>query len=135
MKKLFNDLTPSSIFGMTTLMDKLFFSLLIIFTITSFFLVKKLLHPGNLVKISSNNKTIYILSLGKERTISIKGHIGDSVIEIKNSKVRMKESPCPNKLCIHQGWIDSGAIVCLPNRVVVTVGEGKKDEQYDAVSK
>ncbi|MBI5049707.1 MAG: NusG domain II-containing protein [Nitrospirae bacterium] len=125
MKKIFKDLTPLGILSMATLMDKLLFFLLIILTLSSFFFAKKLIHPGNLVKISSDNKTIYMLSLDEEKTVSVKGKLGDSVVEIKNSKVRMKESPCPNKLCIHQGWLDSGAIICLPNKKPTTQNHPK----------
>ena len=76
-----------------------------------------------------------MLSLDEEKTVSVKGTLGDSVVEIKNGKVHMKESPCPNKLCIHQGWLDSGAIICLPNKVVITVGTDEGGKAYDAVTR
>ncbi|MBI5195991.1 MAG: NusG domain II-containing protein [Nitrospirae bacterium] len=116
-------------------MDKLIFLLLIILTVISFPLAKKFIHPGNLVKIASDNKIAYVLPLDEAETVTVKGAAGDSVIEIKNRKVRMKESPCPNKLCVRQGWIESGAIVCVPNRVVVTISNDENNGQYDAVSR
>ena len=44
-------------------------------------------------------------------------------IEIRDGRVRMIEASCPNHLCIRQGWIslEGQSIVCLPNRVTVTV--------------
>ncbi len=116
-------------------MDKLIFLLLIILTVISFPLVKKFLQPGNLVGITSDNKTAYVLSLDEAKTVTVKGAAGDSIIEIKNRKVRMKESSCPNKLCVRQGWIDSGAILCVPNRVVVTISGNENNGQYDAVTR
>ncbi|MEK7308210.1 MAG: NusG domain II-containing protein [Nitrospirota bacterium] len=46
----------------------------------------------------------------------------------------MKEAPCPANLCVHQGWIERGSIICLPNKVFVTVGD-KEDKEYDAVTR
>jgi len=119
---------------MATWMDKLLFLLIIILTITSFFLVKRLLEPGNLVKIISESKTLYVLSLNEDRVVSAKGPLGDNVVEIRSGRVRMKDAPCPDKLCINQGWIDRGAIICLPNRIVVMVGGAEGNRQYDAIS-
>ena len=44
-------------------------------------------------------------------------------IEIRDGRVRMLEASCPNHLCIRQGWIrfEGQSIVCLPNKVTVTV--------------
>lgn len=116
-------------------MDKLLLLLLIVLTITGFLLVRRLLEPGNVVRVSSENKTVYVLSLDEDRTVLVRGPLGDNVIEIKSRKARIKDATCPDKLCTHHGWIDRGAIICLPNRVVVTVGADKRDERYDAISK
>ena len=138
MKKLINDLKPSNIFSMTTFLDKLLFVLLIIFSVTSFFFVKELFPSSGFVKISVDNKTGYTLPLNKDCIVTVKGSLGENLIEIKNGKVHMKDAPCPKKLCIHQGWIDRGTIICLPNKVVVTVGGNEQNNRasgYDAVSK
>lgn len=48
---------------------------------------------------------------------------GLNTIEIKDGKVRMMEAHCPNHECVHQGWISAShqSIVCLPNKLVVTM--------------
>ena len=123
---------------MTTFLDKLLFVLLIILSITSFFFVKELFPSSGFVKISVDNKTVYTLPLNKDRIVTVKGSLGENLIEIKNGKAHMKDAPCPKKLCIHQGWIDRGTIVCLPDKVVVTVGGDKQHNrasEYDAISK
>lgn len=135
MKKILKDLTPAGIFKMTTFMDKIFFFLLIIITTASFFLVKEFIKSGNIVKVSLNNKTQYVLSLTEDKIVSVEGLLGDNVIEIKDGKVHMKDAPCPDKLCIHQGWIDRGAIVCLPNKVVVSVSGDEGKKEFDAVTR
>lgn len=60
--------------------------------------------------------------------------IGDTnTIEISDGTVRMIDANCPDKICIHTGEIsDSGhAIVCLPNRVVISVtGKASSADVY-----
>jgi hypothetical protein len=138
LQNLFKDLKPLSILSMATFMDKLFFVFLVIFAIASFFFAKGLFPSGTLVKISLDNKTVYTLSLQEDSSATVRGSLGENLIEIKNGKVHMKDAPCPDKICIKQGWIDRGAIVCLPNKVVVTVGGGEEHLEglgYDAVTK
>lgn len=57
-------------------------------------------------------------------------------IEVKNGRVRMLEMDkevCPEGICSDTGWIENSyeSIVCLPNRIIVTI-EGNKDEVIDA---
>ena len=42
----------------------------------------------------------------------------------------MEDASCPDQLCVHQNAIDKTGqtIVCLPNKVVVTVENGEEDE-------
>jgi hypothetical protein len=110
LKKLFEDLKPSSIFGMATVLDKLLFLLLTIFAVLSFFFVGELFPSGTLVTINVNNKAVYKLPLNKDRVVKVSGPLGESFVEIQNGKVRMKSSPCPQQICVHQGWINRGAI-------------------------
>ncbi|WP_352397331.1 NusG domain II-containing protein [[Clostridium] aminophilum] len=51
---------------------------------------------------------------------SIAGHVH---FIIKDGKAAITESTCPDKVCVHTGWISQSGelIVCLPNQVVVTV--------------
>jgi len=44
-------------------------------------------------------------------------------IEVKNEKIRVANSDCPQHLCMNMGWIKySGqAIVCVPNKVVIEI--------------
>jgi len=43
-------------------------------------------------------------------------------------KVRVKESSCPNKICVKTGWIKRSGeiIVCAPNEVTVRILSSKK---------
>lgn len=64
------------------------------------------------------------------KTIRVEGPQGISVLEIEEGKIRMLASPCPDHICVHQGWISKPgeAIVCVPNEVSVAVeGDGGVD--------
>ena len=46
-----------------------------------------------------------------------------NIIEIKGGKAYMLEASCPDQLCVDQNEIsfDKESIICLPNKVVLTV--------------
>ncbi|MEW6674730.1 MAG: NusG domain II-containing protein [Nitrospirota bacterium] len=119
----------------TTKADRLLLFILILLSSSGTLFVKEVLPKGRTVQIEVDGQPAYVLPIERERTVLVKGPYGNTVIEIKNHKVRIIESPCPNKLCIQQGWIESGAIVCLPNRVVVIIGDSQRGTEslFDAV--
>jgi len=77
------------------------------------------------VEISYHNKFIASVVLDKDRIIDVDEGI---VIEIKNEKVRIKESTCKNKYCVKQGWSNRFPIICIPNEVSVVIKSKKKEE-------
>lgn len=60
---------------------------------------------------------------------------GYNVIEIRDGFVSVTDASCPDRICVHQGRISSAGenIICLPNRLIVTV-EGGEKEGPDAVA-
>jgi len=58
---------------------------------------------------------------------------GTNVIHIENGCVSVTQTSCPDKLCVRHGAISRPGeiIVCLPNRVVVTITGS--DEEMDTV--
>ena len=106
----------------TTLADRLLFIILIIISVAGIYITREAMSQGSDVFIEINGKLEYSLPLDTDRTILVKGLLGNTVIEISGRKVRIKEALCQNQTCVHQGWVTKGAIVCLPNRIVVIVG-------------
>ncbi len=138
MKDFIRSLRLSKIFNSATFGDKVLFALLVFLAVSGFFFIKVLLPSTGNVIISADNKTAYTLSLDEDRIVSVTGPIGDNVIEVRDGKVHMVEAPCAQKLCIRQGWINRGAIICLPNKVAATVSSRKESEdssEYDAVTR
>lgn len=64
-------------------------------------------------------------SLSKNGTYVLNG--GTNVLEILDGQARMTEADCPNHLCVKQGPVrcSGQSIVCLPNKVTVTLTGGK----------
>jgi hypothetical protein len=123
-------------FKSTTVADKILLSVLLLLSFSGIIFVKEVLSKGKTVLIEVDNRPVYVLPVDKDRSVSVQGPMGKTVVEIMNHRVRIAESPCHNKLCIKQGWIESGAIICLPNRVVVTIGnhEDESDKTVDAIT-
>ena len=118
----------------TTSADRVLFLLLLLLSLSGILFVKEVLPVGRTVHIEVNGRPSYILPLDKDRTITVEGPLGKTLIEIKDQRVRVTDSPCRNKLCIQQGWVRSGTIICLPNRVVITVGDHDKSTTVDATT-
>lgn len=85
---------------------------------------------SNIVKIMSDGKTIYEFNLKKHNGEIIdipSANGGKNTIEIKDGTVFIAEATCPDKLCIKQGKRGEGCvnvtpIVCLPNKLYISVG-------------
>jgi len=76
-----------------------------------------------------------VVPLSREGSYRVSGPLGESVFEIRDRKVRMKESPCPEKICLRSGWKDGAgqAIICAPNRTGLFLKAEVSD--LDAVSR
>lgn len=117
-----------------TLADKVLLSVCIFLSFYSFVYVREAVPKGSEVRIEVNGELKYTFPLNTDKTVELSGVIGRTTVEIKSGKVRIKDAPCTNKICIHEGWIDRGSIVCLPNKVVVTVSAPDKNRGPDAIS-
>jgi hypothetical protein len=63
---------------------------------------------------------------------------GEAVVEIVAGRVRILPMPkelCPLNICSSVGWVEQSgdAIVCLPNRLVLTVVGGDVNEVWDSL--
>ena len=78
---------------------------------------------GSNIVITVDGKEYGTYSLLEEQTITIGEGNTKNVIEIKGGKAYMKDASCPDQLCMDQNEIsfDKEAIICLPNKVVITV--------------
>ena len=93
-------------------------------------------HKGSIVKISVDGEVIKEFPLDKDATYEIEGYDGGmNLLVIENGEAYIKEASCPDGLCIHMGRISTAgqSVVCLPNRVVVSIDGGEDEENIDHV--
>lgn len=78
---------------------------------------------GSTISITIDGAEYGTYSLLEEQTITIEQNGALNIIEIKGGEAFMKEASCPDQLCVDQNEIsfDKESIICLPNKVVVTV--------------
>ena len=115
--------------------------ILIIFLVVAggvFFTVRGAVRKGSRVSVNANG-VHYEYEATANGVYSVVGELGETSFEIKDGRVRIIDSPCPNKTCVAQGW--HNPLVCLPNKVMITVeGEGgagagaEQGGEFDAIS-
>lgn len=100
-------------------------------------------------KIASNSKYIRVTVDGKEvqkihvdgklkgKTIKIDTEHGYNLLELTEQGIKITESDCHDKICIHMGEISevNDMIVCLPHKLVIEVKSDNENNELDAVIK
>lgn len=89
---------------------------------------------GREVIIQVNNQEFRRIPLSQvSGVVTVDVPAGDghrAAVEVaSDGRARIKESDCPDKVCVRTGWIahPGQVIVCLPNRIVVRVEGGSED--------
>ena len=83
-------------------------------------------NKGNIIKVNDNGVVTYY-SLNVDRRVVLNN--GSNILCIKDGYVYMYDADCRDKICIKQGKINvaGGSIVCLPNKISITVCGGDLD--------
>ena len=70
-------------------------------------------------------RSIYLPQAADEE-ISLAEYGKEVLLEVKNHRIAFISSDCPDKICIHNGWLarEGEQAVCLPNRVSVILTDG-----------
>ena len=77
------------------------------------------------------------MPLDKDTKYTIHGvNGGTNELVIADGQVWLEEASCPDKLCVHQGKIQYAgqSIICLPNKVSVTIEDEQDKNGVDAVA-
>ena len=106
--------------------DFIFFGIIVILLIgilVWFYILRPT--SGDSVTITIDGEVYGVYSLEEEQEIPIPNKNGEisNILLISSGKAKMIEADCRDQLCVHQKAISiqNENIVCLPNRVVVTV--------------
>ena len=93
---------------------------------------------GARVQVTVDGKVYGTYPLSKEQTVEIKDADGNvtNTLVISGGKADMVSADCPDHLCVDQRAIskEKESIICLPNKVVVTVVSGEESD-IDSISK
>lgn len=119
---------PCAIFFMKKLRLLDFIFAITITSLGIFLTVKSFSQKGSVVKVNADEKH-YEYSAKQDGIYKVGGPLGITTFEIKDGKVRIIDSPCPNKTCVNQGW--HSPLVCLPNNVIITI---EKEGEFDAIA-
>jgi hypothetical protein len=71
-------------------------------------------------------RTIPLNRVDTPYTFTVTGENGcTNEISVQPGKIGILSANCPDKICVHQGYIDSSLlpITCLPNRLVIRITE------------
>lgn len=88
------------------------------------------------IELRSGNEAPQRYALNQNRTLSVQGALGESVLELRDGRVRFRSGPCRNQVCVHSGWLEHGgdAAACLPNRVSLRLLGGSQEQAVDGIS-
>lgn len=77
--------------------------------------------PAVLVEVTGRPPLVWPLDVDRVERLQAGGV--SMVLEVRDGRVRVQRSDCPERWCVRTGWIDrpGQSIVCVPARVVVTV--------------
>ena len=67
---------------------------------------------------------------------TVDGPAGTNTVQVEPGRIRVWAADCPDQVCVHQGWISTGAapIVCLPNALVIQIQNAAPQGGVDGVT-
>ena len=94
---------------------------------------------GDNVKVTVDGKLYGVYSVNEDTRVLIKTGDNDqqyNLLIIKNGRAYVKDASCPDGICSSHSKIyrDGESIVCLPNRVVITVVSSSNDDAPDTTA-
>ncbi len=110
----------------------------IVFTLIILVAITLINKTGSEVIIEQNSKQVAVLDLNKDQEYNLYnsgGKICNTVV-IKNGEAYMIYADCKDKICVNHNKISKNneSIICLPNKVIVTVTNSKNND-VDGVAK
>lgn len=110
--------------------DIILIIVILIIALVSFLFLYLTPNKNLVAYVYHNDDVVLQIDLKKDDSYIVQGDIGDVYIEVKNSKIRVLQSDCPDHICINQGYISKAnqTITCLPNKIyIIIVGNDEVD--------
>jgi hypothetical protein len=82
---------------------------------------------GSTLIVRSKGNVVAQLSLQRNRSLTVDGPLGTTIVEVNNQRARIQSDPSPKQYCVRQGWLQqTGEIaLCLPNQVSIEIDGAK----------
>ncbi len=95
-----------------------------------FFIISLMSADGGYVEVKKDGEIIASYPLSENIEVEIGDEKEYNLLIIENGKAYMKDASCPDKLCMHQGYVSQNGetLVCLPNKTTVTVVSDKASD-------
>lgn len=90
---------------------------------------------GKTFTVTVNGEITESYDINIDQVIRIKGYDGYNVISVTNGEISVTDADCRDGSCIISGPISrvGQSIVCLPNRLVISVDGDNIDKEYDSI--
>jgi hypothetical protein len=94
-------------------------AIILLLALIAMLLVIFLPNQGKTVEVYKNGQLVASYPLDENRAFEV----GNIRIEIFEGAVKVAESDCPDKLCVHSSAISASGstIICVPNKVVIKI--------------
>ena len=89
---------------------------------------------GQTALVYQDGTLFYTLDLRQNRTLTVTGPAGKTIITVADGEVFVSHADCPDQVCVQHGPLqkNGGPIICLPNRLTIEWAENAS--QIDALS-
>lgn len=113
--------------------DKIVLASIIVISLVLFFLTSQTLREAQnkYVSVQISGREVQKISLKKEKELreyNFKTKLGANKVLVKDGKVWVQESNCPDQICVHMAPIEKvgETIICLPHEFLVEIKADKK---------
>ncbi len=83
--------------------------------------------PAAQAQLRRDGLLVAAYPLNEDRTVSIEGALGLTVIRIESGRARVVSDPGPRQYCVKQGWLSRPGemALCAPNHVSLSLTGGQ----------
>ena len=83
--------------------------------------------PAAQAQVRRDGVLVAAYPLSEERTVSVVGPLGTTMIRIESGRARVVSDPGPRQYCVRQGWLTRPGemALCAPNHISLTLTGGQ----------
>lgn len=91
-------------------------------------------HKGTVAAIYVDGEIYKKMPLDADTEVVVESEYGSNTVVIKDGKVSITDADCPGKDCEKEKISETAhSIVCLPNRLCITVEDSKTEDETDVI--